>query len=277
MGQADALLNAARSGELAISDAFPFVGSELYLPKPFMHMSGLFPDGTEGAKEIDSLTRKANKKLSFVPVKRYGKYLKGTLDAQEELDLFRLGESSTQTKVNLTRSHKPDADPYHVGSFSFYSGSGLYFILCGSYDIGPILEQMRYSGLGGKRSSGYGRFDCSIERFETPYTLTTMRDGECETRVSDTAPKHVLLSTALPAKDELTDELLEGSSYKVVRKGGFVQSGTHSVRPQKKRDLYPFAAGSLFARRFAGDVFDVNATPGAHPVYRYARAMWMEV
>ncbi len=46
---------------------------------------------------------------------------------------------------------------------------------------------------------------------------------------------------------------------------------------QKKRDLYVFSAGSVFRRGFEGDVFDVNATPGAHSVYRYARSLWMEV
>jgi CRISPR-associated protein Csm4 len=56
-----------------------------------------------------------------------------------------------------------------------------------------------------------------------------------------------------------------------------VQSATHSANPQKKRDLFLFAAGSTFSRPFDGTVFDVNATPGAHPVYRYARALWMEV
>ena len=87
----------------------------------------------------------------------------------------------------------------------------------------------------------------------------------------------VLLSTATPTQDELDDDLLRGARYRVVRKGGFVQSATHSANPQKKRDLYLFTPGSTFGKRFAGDVYDVNVTPGAHPVYRYARAFWMGV
>ena len=87
----------------------------------------------------------------------------------------------------------------------------------------------------------------------------------------------MLLTSALPREDELTDALLEGAKYHLVRKGGFVQSASHASTPRKKRSMWLFAPGSVFERRFEGDVFDVNATPGAHPVYRYARAMWMEV
>ena len=52
-----------------------------------------------------------------------------------------------------------DAKPYHVGGFHYREGAGLYFIAKGGYDIAPLLESLRYSGLGGKRSAGYGRFE----------------------------------------------------------------------------------------------------------------------
>ena len=87
----------------------------------------------------------------------------------------------------------------------------------------------------------------------------------------------MLLSSALPREDELTDALLEGARYHLVRKGGFVQSASHAPTPRKKRSLCLFSSGSVFEGCFEGDVLDVNATLGAHPVYRYARAMWMEV
>ena len=267
MGAADELLEAARAGHFAISDAFPFIGSTYYLPKPLVRAGVRKGEGEQEDEAADSLARKASKKLSFIPAARYKDYLEGTFDPVREAEAFKLGRAAVQTKVNLTRMHKDDAEPYHVGGFSFWPGAGLYFIVRGDFDVEPLLEQLGYSGLGGERSSGYGRFSYAVEN-AGPLAQLRRECGD---------PMHVLLSTAAPSEEELADELLEGAFCKVVRKGGFVQSPTHSATPQKKRDLYVFAAGSVFLRRFAGDVFDVNATPGAHPVYRYARAMWMEV
>ncbi len=267
MGEADALLAAARQGEFELSDAFPFVGDTLYLPKP-MVAPGTFEQKTAG-NAGDSRERKANKKLGYIPADRYADYMAGKFDAAAELARFKPGISSLQAKVNLERLDGPDAEPYFIGGFTFAPSAGLYFLVRGSFDLRPILEQLSYSGIGGKRSSGYGRFT---------YALAP---GAKLDRALAAAPSttgvSVLLSTATPAQDELDDYLLKGARYRLVRKGGFVQSATHSANPQKKRELCLFAAGSTFARRFEGDIFDVNATPGAHPVYRYARAFWMGV
>lgn len=267
MGMADELLAAARLGDLGLSDAFPYVGDTFYLPKP-MVASGTFeqkpPTGAGDSRE-----RKANKKLGYIPAARYADYMAGKFDAVAELERFKPGVASLQAKVNLERLDGPDAEPYFVGGFSYAPNAGLYFLVRGSFDLAPILEQLIYSGIGGKRSSGYGRF-----------TYTLMPAAQLGCALSDgsaAAGTSVLLSTATPTQDELDDGLLRGARYRLVRKGGFVQSVSHSDTPQKKRDLYLFAAGSTFAKRFDGDVFDVNATPGAHPVYRYARAFWMGV
>ena len=268
MGIQDDLLAAVQSGNLLISDTFPFIGDTYYLPKPMVQAGVRVLDKNLMDDTADSVVRKASKKLAFIPVSQYGNYLEGTFDPVNQADRFKLGESSVQTKVNLTRAHKDDAEPYHVGGFSFYPNTGLYFIVLGSYDIEPLLEQLSYSGLGGERSSGYGRFAYVIER-KNP--LDKLPQSAADNQLC------VLLSSAAPKESELSDDLLEESFCRVVRKGGFVGSVTHSVKPQKKRDLYVFAAGSVFARKFDGDIFDVNATAGAHSVYRYARAMWAEV
>lgn len=280
MGEAERLLAAAKRGDFALSDAFPFVGTTFYLPKP-MVAPGTFVQKAD-AKGGDSRERKANKRLGYVPAAKYADYMAGRFDAVAELERFKPGVGSLRAKVNLERLNGPDAEPYFVGGFSFAKNAGLYFLVQGSYDCRPILEQLSYSGIGGKRSSGYGRFT---------YTVASAKELGCNLNLG-ASPRgsaggsagaaggsgaSVLLSTAAPTQAELGDELLAGARYRLVRKGGFVQSATHSDKPQKKRDLYLFAAGSMFARRFEGDVFDVNATPGAHPVYRYARAFWMGV
>lgn len=274
---AEELLHAAKIGELSISDGFPFIDNVFYLPKPMLP-----PGGTtavaEGAQSHSnqSVDKKAFKKLRFISADRYCCYLDGSISPQTELKCFNLGESAVQTKVNLSYEHKDDADPYRVGSFSFHANAGLYFMVRGSFDIQPLLEQLQYSGLGGKRSSGYGRFSYQITA-DNPVAQSNCKEYRQSGSTEPEHPSFILLATAAPTPAELTEGLLLGARYSLRRKGGFVQSASHHANSQKKRDFYTFSAGSVFAQQFSGDVFDVNATPNAHPVYRYARAMWMEV
>lgn len=265
-GMSDGLLQAAKAGEFSLSNAFPYIGDIAYLPKPIIGPV-LQKDGRRAE---DPRTRKADKKLPFIPMQSYASFLNGSFDAVGALEEFSagIGVSTLQTKVNLTRGNKEDADPYHVGSFSFGPTAGLYFIVRGSFDIGPLIDQLQYSGLGGKRTSGYGRFRYSISAGGGTDRLQTN---------SGLFGRYILLSNAAPTERELGGELLSNARYRLIRKSGFVQSGTHSQSPQKKRDLFVFSAGSVFTHRFSGEIYDVNATPGAHSVYRYARAMWMEV
>lgn len=263
MGAADDFLDAARSGDCLISDAFPYIGTRLYLPKPMVAVRG--DDG--GLSDESSRARKASKKLKYIPADSLGSYLAGTFDCVEELDRFRLGKSFLRTKVNLERVTSEDAEPYYVGGFSFEPGCGIYFVWQGEYDLVPALEQLSFSGIGGKRTSGYGSFGFEVLDACALSLSGGIVDGH----------RGMLLSSAAPREEELTDELLANAHYRLARKGGFVQSATHAATPRKKRDLWTFCPGSVFGGGFEGDVFDVNDTPGGHPVHRYARAMWMEV
>ena len=80
---------------------------------------------------------------------------------------------------------------------------------------------------------------------------------------------------ALPQKDELT-QALEGSTYLLAKRSGFVASDTYAEEQRRKRDLYVFVAGSCFKNRFSGDIYDVSAG-GGHAVYRYAKPLFMGV
>ncbi|WP_314026262.1 type III-A CRISPR-associated RAMP protein Csm4 [Olsenella uli] len=260
MGCAEELLAAVRSDELCISDGFPYAGSILYLPKPMLRSK------RAESESVDSRARKAAKKLDFIAMEHLRSYFEGTMDPIGEYEAFDIGSATVRTKVNLTHERKPDAEPYHIGSFTYNQGAGMYFIVDGGYSLEPILEQLQYSGVGGERSSGYGRF-----------TFTTENFAEFNAGAGFDASLYVLLSTSTPRDSELSDRLLNSARYKLIRRGGFVESTTHHAVPQKKRDLYLFAAGSTFSSTFNGDIFDVNATSGGHPVYRYAKAMLMEM
>ena len=262
IGVQDELLDAARMGKLALSDAFPFIGDTLYVPKPVLPVVQE-RYGREGAAQ-DPRLRKAAKKLAYVPCNLLDGFLKGECNPVSMLEQFELGSSSEQSRVNLLREKSEDAEPFQVGRFRFSEGAGLYFLVGGDYNLSPIMEQLSWSGLGGKRSSGCGRF--VFEEVDFPMPTTVSREAG--------KARHMLLATAIPASGELTDELLNGANYKLVSKGGFAYS--ESARPMKKKEAFLFQSGSVFDRKFEGAVLDVRAGQ-PHPVYRYAKAMWMDV
>ena len=271
MQKAEELLKAANTGEVAISDAFPFIGDTYYLPKPASSANTHTADIESGAAEsTDSRAKKAFKKLKYLPVEKISSFMSGTLDPIPLVEGFRLGSSAAQTKVNLQAVPENDAMPYAVGGFTFAPDAGLYFVKKGSYPIEPLLEALSFSGLGGKRNVGYGRF--AYEIVNAPAFTALLSSGS-----SGRTGRKMLLSTAAPAAQEWDEHILENAKYTIVRKGGFAQSGSRAAATSKKRDMFLFRPGSLFARPFEGDIFDVNTSPGTHPVYRYARALWAEV
>ena len=85
----------------------------------------------------------------------------------------------------------------------------------------------------------------------------------------------MLMSLALP-KDEELEDALQGASYQLVKKSGFVASDTYAPQQMRKKDLYVFKAGSCFQHSFQGDLWDVSEA-GMHPVYRYAKGMFLGV
>jgi len=88
------------------------------------------------------------------------------------------------------------------------------------------------------------------------------------------APRRMSLSTSLPADGEL-DSAMDGALYRVTRRGGYINTAAHPS-PVRKRTMYLFKSGSVFKNRFSGDIYDVNKG-GLHPVYRYAKPIFIGV
>lgn len=265
-GEIEALTAAVRAGALRLSDLFPFVGPELYLPKP------LYPVRKE--QEGDSIVKKSFKKLKYIPLSQWDAYLQGDLDPTEALAaLQRLGKASVRTMIASRSPEKlesGDALPYPVGVYRFYPESGLYLIAGFAEEslrqkFRALLRGLSFSGIGGKRSAGLGRF--TAEETPAPAALANRLRGE--------KTPCMALSVCMAKPDEL-EAAVEGAQYALRKRSGFIASASYAPEPRRKRDFYVFGAGSCFAKRFAGDVFDVGGG-GAHPVYRYAAPLWMEM
>jgi CRISPR-associated protein Csm4 len=139
------------------------------------------------------------------------------------------------------------------------------YIIAGFDDKGAeelfneIMQSLRYSGIGGRRSSGCGRFSFVKSNLEEKRGL------------GEKGKYYISISTSM-AKDSELKDVLDGASYKLIKRSGYVLSSTYSEKQLKKRDFYMFAPGSVFNKQFCGDIFDVSSN-GTHPVYRYAKPM----
>ena len=249
-----------QNGQLMFSDAFPYQGKIYYLPKPCIRIEKTESRG-------DSSEKKKIKKMKYIPVEQLDLWLQGKFVPDDRYDLSKLGRKGI--KVSVAVRGKEEPEPYRVKYFTFNEGNGLYFIAGGAEEnlefMEELLTSLSYSGLGGKRYSGMGRFDYITDK--VPEII--------EKRIQEKASRYMLLSTALPEEKELPD-ILKDADYQLIRRGGFVASETYAEQQMRKKDLYVFAAGSCFDKTFRGKVYDVSSG-GKHPVYRYAKGFFMGV
>lgn len=260
-GKAEALLNAVQSGELAFSDAFPWRESHLFLPRPV----GIFtrPDNPAAS---DPSQRKLLKKIAYIPEDSLSSFLAGKADINDLYRLNHFGSAFEETRVNLRDGGQPL--PYRVGGFRFDKDCGLYLIVSGSESALALFERgmlsLSANGIGGKASTGWGKFTLSMQP-ASPTWAAALENTQ--------SPRQLLLNTALPSEDEMSDAL-EGAYYTIVRRGGFATSP--QTNPLKRQTVYLLGAGSTFPHRFQGSMLDVGIGM-PHPVWRYARAMFMGV
>ena len=257
------LLDAVQNSRLTFTDSMPFRDGRLYLPKPVLKI--------ESSDEPDPTERKKYKKLSYIASDLMAGYLNSSFSFDENGD-SAFGCSASRTKAAV-RNGTDDTLPYHVGTFKFAKGCGLYVLArCADPQVQELADSLfhslSYSGIGGKRSSGLGCFDLSVEDGsgleETLARLCPDGGNNCF---------HMLLSCALPQDGEL-DEAMEGASYLMCQRSGFAAPDEGELL--KKRDLCVFAAGSCFKNPFKGGIYDV-AKGHSHPVYRYAIPFFCEV
>ena len=257
------IYKAANSGNLLLSDGLPYIEDTYYIPKPVIHIE-------HSRDESSSVLKKAFKKLAYVPVEKIDEFLNGDMDPETENEKFsHIGKFGKRHLVSV-RNGEDDSLPYRVGDFTFNKKSGLYVILgCADdelyYDISELIEAVGYSGIGGKISSGMGKF--SVKPRKVPEVFLRAFEGEYD--------KYISLSVCMAKNDEL-ESVLKNAGYVMLKRSGFINSYTYADNFRKKSNFYCFAAGACFEKRFEGDIFDVSQG-GAHPVWRYAKPLLMGV
>lgn len=251
-----------KNGLLSISDVFPYMNNDYMLPKPYVNVERTERSG-------DSIVKKAFKKLKYISVSEIDSFVEGAFDVTKAISMKELGVEDLKISVSIRGLE--ETLPYEVGYYVFNEGNGLYFLMGYQNDeqkvlFDTLIESLSYSGIGGKRNSGYGRFE--YECVAVPELLLR--------RLNSDGARYMALSVCLPTDNEL-DEVLSNAQFSVVKRSGFVASSTYSPEQTRKNDLYLLASGSCFDMRFAGDVYDVSSGLGTHPVYRYAKPIFMEI
>lgn len=252
---------------LSISDALPYKGDEFFLPKPVL----FFNNKSRDNESTNASLKKEFKSIEYIPLSSFNKYMKGL--SSKGMDLGRLkyefGKMVVDTRAAI--KGKTQTMPYNVAYWRFNEGSGLYVIVGYQNDTAlslfeEALVNLGLSGVGGKQSSGLGKFN--VRKCSVPSILSELlNDKEAEYQM--------LLGTALPGDQELDTALIDGW-YKLIRRGGFIRSETYSSTPQKKRTIHMLMSGSCLRKRFDGEIFNLS-NGGVHPVWRCGKTLFAGV
>ena len=263
------LVRQASDGNLLLSDSMPWGGRWFYLPKPVY--------AAYSAPDIPSEKRKALKKQVWIPAEQLDAYCASLQNGTFfDIESVNFGSGTEVTKAVVPENG--NATPYSVGLYRYYDGCGLYFLLAcrdiGDHDwLSMLIHALGVSGIGGKISAGYGKFTVANEIY-----LNGCLDHQTQS-LYDALNRHeaaaMLLTTALPTNEEL-DAAMEDAYYRVIRRSGFVASNSYAKTERKKQTQFYFEAGSVFRNRFSGAVFEIGGL-GTHPVYRYAKPIFMGV
>ncbi len=249
-------LNLSKSANFFLSDSFPLKDGEFYLPKPIGYPK--IPLNSESTRETRRKAKRS-KKLRYIKYTDMEDYVEGNCDV-DKLD----GTDSFFSKSTVVT--KKGIDPYEVGITNFKTS--LYILTIKRKLLDMLMNSLQYSGIGGKRSSGYGRF--TVEKLDIPDEFSkniVVNDSEYGV--------YMTLSTSIPNNDEL-DSVLPTAEYLLEKSSGFAYSST-SRNLLRKQDLYKFAVGTTLTKTYNGNIFDVRPDGFSHPVWNYAKGLFYKL
>lgn len=213
--------------------------------------------------------RKKYKKRSFIRASEMESYLQErNISAQPDF-----GKEELRTQYNAREKR-----PYGIGAYHFMPDAGLYLILSGDEELAeklePLIKLLGMAGIGGKRSSGFGKYifeDAPLDLSDENtyggddvalYKMLCAGHSNC----------YMALSSFLPEKLEVGD--ISSGTGKIIKRGGFAWS-REMTGPAKVSSVYMMASGSCFSKRLEGRIADVNNGSAPHPVYKYGKGLFV--
>lgn len=268
------------SGRLLLSDLLPWqvVGDEMayYLPRPILQLARRVQQPLAYRETCAQATaRKRAKKLKYLRASRLADFLRAMqTDGRWEEETPEFGAQALTERVNCRGAASL---PYFVGTFSFCADAGLYLLAGMEREedqdwLEALLRWLGCLGIGGKRSSGCGKFHLAEDALSLDEVGLYADDAALYRMLEDAAaPWQMTLSPLLPTREEIP--AVRQGSYALRHVGGFVTEAAHA---EKKRGVYLVEAGSCFRARPAGQVA-VLGTSGGHEVLRYGKGLYVGV
>lgn len=247
---------------LRLTSAYPFVGDVFYLPKPGLEAPG-FSDTT-----VRETYAKDVKDTPFISSDIFSQWIRG-----DQVDYGKMLKDNQLLGNNLQKEVRPRVkidrinratSLYRVGEVNFRRNvAGLYFVLHCSQDVyermKTVISLLEEEGIGGERSSGYGRFKAEyLKNHRLPEVSTGKR--------------WVGLSLYYPSsQEELFGAMV---SYQVYERCGWTRT---KVGSYLQKSILMFSEGSVYKKEVSGAVADVAPTAVEHPVYRFGKAFLVKV
>lgn len=267
-----------------LSSAFPYLGEEFFLPKPFTRPPRV---------DEDQLESKSLKDSKFLPAYLFGQWIGGELQTAD-LDKSLKEEEEKRKKQKLSakgilprlRLDRLDlaANLYFCGQVYFPEDGGLYFLIEGKEKmLGQLHEALRLLGelgLGGERALGFGRFTVrEWRKVEEVDALGFLRRDENHPDGIGAIVKNAFLTLSLyhpsqremPVLRKILGDRETSNGYQLVERGGWVDS-PELRSALRKKTCRLFAEGSVFQSEPRGCLIDVTPDKAPHQVYRYGFA-----
>lgn len=261
-----------------ISSAFPFVGDNLFLPKPRWRL------GKQKEEEFSPKLVKKIKKLTWVDKRIMARWLNNELGQLQPDETFgddaywSPGKKDSQTRaqspLRIESSSRVQMDrwlntttPFTYARLYFQEGAGLFF-LAEITDPGyqekfiAALRLLGDEGIGGDRSVGHGHF-------------TVTGPDVFQIDVPENTDHYLLLSPFHPEHKEVA-QIGDESSYELITRRGWITAG-HG-RPLRRQAVRMFAEGSVLqGPQPQGDLVRVlkqnNLLGLGHDVFRYGQPL----
>ncbi|WP_293986377.1 type III-A CRISPR-associated RAMP protein Csm4 [uncultured Megasphaera sp.] len=276
----DHLYELSKKDAILFSDLFPYSTDgrdfSFYLPKPILSI----PRKQNDIQDYEAFRRtatlqKKQKKLKYLKASDFPAFLQSLQTGKvSEWPSVSFCEDALMVRVNKSEEIPR---PYYVSQVTFSAQAGLYGILAYEKEadadwILNLLESLGLTGIGGKRSSGYGKFHL-LTPFKQNKKASASKDADAlfKDLAAEKAKHFMALSTFLPVKKEL--HFLKEGQYSLCKRSGFLSPEGLSAR--KKCDVYMVQSGSCFHRKLKGRIADVASDGSSHPVWRYGKSIYL--
>lgn len=276
------LVKKTAEGKIVFSSLFPYWRTAdddlyFYLPKPLLKLEQEEQQSAKSFEGIKLLATKLKKQKKSTYIR--ASQINSLLKYGGSNDQFAVPEFAAPLVAGrvVLREEKPL--PYYVGSYVFSEYSGLYFILGVEHEeeftlLKDLLLSLGYSGIGGKRSSGYGKFELADDELEL-FDDGGVYDDDTAIALmlyNEKSKYQMCLAPVCPLVDEIA--VVKQGSYKLIKRGGFIASSAAKDNI-KRNSIYMLQEGSCFPERLRGQMLQQTVDGLAHDVYRDGIGMFV--